>query len=334
MEAGLAGRSMKKSESTLHDVARRVGVSPRTVSRVVNGESGFSEATAERVQAAIEELGYRPNLLARSLITKRSNTIGLIGVSLTDPFFPEVAEGVQREASELGLTMFFATTDDEPDRLTAALDTMISRAVDGIIAFPVQADASPLVKAADDGVNLVIVHPAEPLPGINSISSDLKAGAIAAVEHLQTTGRSRIAYLGTSTRSPNKRATGYIAAVEGEPRIVTTAPTAEGGLAGTREILKRWPDIDAVFAYNDIMALAAIQVLNESGRAVPNDVAVVGFDNIELSSYVSPPLTTMDMDHVTLGAKSVRLLHSLIENPGKEPEQIVHPVTLQVRRST
>ncbi len=325
---------MKKSESTLHDVARKVGVSPRTVSRVVNGESGFSQATAERVQAAIEELGYRPNLLARSLITKRSNTIGLIGVSLTDPFFPEVAEGVQREARELGLTMFFATTNDEPDRLVAALDSMISRAVDGVIAFPVQADAGPLVQAANEGINLVIVHPAEPLPGINTISSDLAAGAIRAVDHLRSTGRSKIAYLGTSTRSPNKRAAGYLEAVGDEPRIVTSAPTAEGGLAGTREILSRWPNIDAIFAYNDIMALAAIQALEESGRSVPGDVAVVGFDNIELSAYVNPPLTTMDMDHVSLGAKSVRLLHSLIENPDKEPEHIVHPVELQVRRST
>ncbi len=325
---------MKKSESTLHDVAQRVGVSPRTVSRVVNGETGFSQATAKRVQAAIEELGYRPNLLARSLITKRSNTIGLIGVSLTDPFFPEVAEGVQREARELGLTMFFATTNDEPARLVAALDSMISRAVDGVIAFPVQADAGPLVKAADDGVNLVIVHPADPVPGINTISSDLGAGAVKAVEYLRSTGRVRIAYLGTSTRSPNKRATGYLSAVEGEPRIVTTAPTAEGGLAGTREILKRWPNVDAIFAYNDIMALAAIQVINEHGLSVPDDVAVIGYDNIELSAYVSPPLTTMDMDHVTLGAKSVRLLHSLIENPDKEPEHVVHPVNLQIRRST
>lgn len=324
---------MKKSESTLHDVARMVGVSPRTVSRVVNGETGFSKETADKVNAAIEELGYRPNLLARSLITKRSNTIGLIGGSMTDPFFPEVAEGVQREARELGLTMFFATTNDEPDRLAAALDSMISRAVDGVIAFPARADVDALVRTVDDGVNLVVVHPPEPLAGVNTISSDLEAGAVEAVTYLQSTGRNRIAYLGTAVRSPAHRATGYRSAVTGEARIVATVPTAEGGRAGTREIIERWPDVDAIFAFNDIMALGAMQVLAESGRSVPDDVAVVGFDNIELSAYVTPPLTTIDMDHVTLGARSVRLLHSIIENPDKEPEHIVHPVRLRVRRS-
>lgn len=326
---------MSRSESTLHDVAARVGVSTRTVSRVVNGEGGFSTATEARVRAAIDELGYRPNLLARSLITKRSMTIGLVGGAMTDPFFPELAEGVHEAASSLALTTLFAATDDRVDRQHQVVESLRSRAVDGIIVFPAGSLIEPIRRLVDDGLNVVAINPIETSDTVPSISSDITGGARTAIAHLQSRGRRRIAFLGSDSEHSIRRESGYREALgDDEPLVAKANPNADGGLIGAQEILDRWPDADAIFAYNDLMAMAALRVLEAAGRTVPDDVAVVGFDNIGLSAHLKPPLTTVDLDQRNLGRLAVELLVETIDAPEKSPRHVTHPARLVIRASS
>ncbi len=326
---------MATTKSTLHDVAARVGVSTRTVSRVVNGEGGFSAATEARVRAAISELGYRPDLVARSLVTRRTQTIGLVGGAMTDPFFPEVAEGVHEAASQRGLTMLFAATDDRIERQGEIIDSLRSRSVDGIILFPAEGGVEPLLPLVQQGLRLVAINPATTDDRINSISSAIEAGARTAVDHLRSGGCRRIVFIGNAGASSVRRELGYReAAGQAEPRIVEVEPTADGGRRGTQEALERWPDIDGIFAYNDLVAMAALRVLDEADRAVPDDIAVIGFDNIGLSAHLKPPLSTVDLDQGGLGRRAVELLTAAIEEPDGPARQLVHPTTLEVRSST
>ncbi len=330
---------MTKPETTLHDVAAKVGVSTRTVSRVVNGEGGFSSATEAKVKSAIDELGYRPNLLARSLITKRTGTIGLIGGSMLDPFFPELAEGVQRAGRDRNLTLFFAASDDDPTQQQRALDSLIGRAVDGIIIFPVRADLDPIRNIVRQGVNVVAVNPPTQDSEISSISSDLLGGAMLAVEHLQRQGRQRIAFLGNQSPHSFNREHGYLQALKGpagtshEPLIHDVVPTAAGAVEGTKALLERWPDVDAIFTYNDVMAMAAIGQLQNSGYSVPDNVAVVGFDNIGLSGLTNPPLTTIDLKQMDVGRTAVEMLDAMINDDNHAVRQVLQPVELVVRHT-
>ncbi len=321
-----------RRDPTLHDVARKVGVSTRTVSRVVNGEGGFSSATEQRVQAAIEELGYRPNLLARGLISGRTGTIGVIGAAMGDPFFPEVADGVQRSAADLGLTMFFASTDNEPDRQRSVLDSLMSHAVDGVILFPALGTGEQIHAFGHQGLPMVTVDHVVTGPRIGSVSSDIVGGARKAVEHLRSTGRRRIGFIGATTSQ--RRRAGYVEALapEASPIEELDEATAEGGMAATQRLLDRAADVDALFVYNDLMALGALRILSQSGRRVPDDVAVIGFDDIAVSAIVQPSLTTVRLDLERLGRAAIDLLLKLID--GEEPgEPVVLPVELVIRES-
>lgn len=326
---------MTRREPTLRDVARLVGVSTRTVSRVVNGEGGFSVATEERVQAAIDELGYRPNLLARGLISGRTGTIGLIGGEMRDPFFPELADGVQRAAADLGLTMFFASTDNDPERQRSVLDSLMSHAVDGVILFPAVGTDDQLRSFASQGLSLVTVdHVVSDAP-IGSVSSDISGGAQVAVQHLRSSGRRRIAFIGNDLSRRGRRRRGYAEALapDATPIEEFDAANTEGGMAATRRLLQRASDVDALFAYNDLMALGALRVLAEAGRQIPEEIAVVGFDDIAVSAVVRPSLTTIHLDREALGHQALQQLRRLI-NGEAQAEPIVLPVELVVREST
>ena len=163
-------------EATLDDVARRVGVSPRTVSRVVNNEVGISEATRQRVLAAVGELHYRPNMMARALMTKRSRTVGLVGGEMTDPFFPAVAEAVEHRAWESGRTMFFASHRNDPKRQAEMLESLWSYAVDGVIVFPAPGSIKQLRDYARRGLRIVVVDDLIRSPNVACVRFDLEAG--------------------------------------------------------------------------------------------------------------------------------------------------------------
>ncbi|MEO0494045.1 MAG: LacI family DNA-binding transcriptional regulator [Actinomycetota bacterium] len=323
---------MAKRDATLHDVAALVGVSPRTVSRVVNGEGGFSAATEAKVRAAIEKLGYRPNLLARGLIRGRSGAIALVGPTMTDPFFPELAEGVQQAAREQKLTMFMASTDADLDHQRTVIETLHAYAIDGAIVFPVRESDTQLAQLAASGFRMITIDLPVAIENAPNIRSDIEDGARQAVTHLVEQGRRRIAFVDGSHGPGGRRLFGFRGVVGAHAPTSHAAPTAAGGMEAMRDLLERVPDLDGVFAYNDLMAIGALRVLAETGRRVPDDVAVVGFDDISFSAIINPALTTVRLDRARIGREAVAQVVALTEGEWVPPETWI-PVELVVRES-
>lgn len=323
---------MSKRDATLHDVAKVVGVSPRTVSRVVNNEGGFSEKTEARVRKAIAELGYRPNLLARGLIRGRSATIALVGPTMTDPFFPELAEGVQRAAADHGLTLFMASSAADGRQQGAMLETLASYAVEGAIVFPIDETDDQLAALARSGLHLITIDRAQGVLGAPNIRSDIEAGARRAVQHLRDRGCAHIAFLDGSHTFTGRRRAGYQAVVGDEVTTARVDNTAEGGMRAMARILDLAPDVDGVFAYNDLMAIGALRVLSERGLRVPDDVAIVGFDDISVSAMLYPALTTVRLDRTRIGREAVDQIVALANDEPVAPETLI-PVELVVRES-
>lgn len=187
--------------STLHDVAALAGVSPRRVSRVVNGESGFSEATRLRVVAAIDKVGYRPNLLARALITRRTGIVGLVVPHMNDPYFAELAEGVQRAARATGRTMLIASHGEEVSTMNEVLETLCSLSVDGAIVFAPLGNRSSVIAQAARGLATVLVDLETHAPNLGSVVSAIGQGAEMAVAHLVSKGRRESACWRVRTRN-------------------------------------------------------------------------------------------------------------------------------------
>ena len=260
-------------------MANKVGVSPRTVSRVVNDEGGFSEATRVKVLEAVEDLGYQPNMLARGLITRRSGTVGLVGVDMTDPFFPAMAEGIQNAARETGRTMFFACNDGDPQRQAEVFRSLLSHAVDGVIVFPAPGSIEQLTAYARRGMPLVIVDDIVEFPNLASVSFDLEDGATKAAQHLLATGRRKIGMIGSEITVPRtrRRERGFYQAFENAPEgsqlpeLVRVQPTVSGGANGLQQLLERQPGLDGIFAYNDLMAVGAMRAAQSVGYRVPDD---------------------------------------------------------------
>jgi LacI family transcriptional regulator len=329
--------------TTLHDVAKLAGVSSRTVSRVVNDEGGFNETTRRRVLDAIEKVGYRPNLLARALVTRRTGTVGLVVVDMTDPYFAELADGVQQAAHARGITMFIAQHKEDPRVAADVLDRLASFAVDGALVYTARGDLGAVMAHAAAGLNVVVMDQVVQAPGVASISSDILAGAQSAVLHLVDSGRGRIAMVGNSlsiqSPLPPRRESGYqralaLAGLDFDPRLIRRGePTIEGGRSAMAELIRE-ERFDAVFAYNDLVAIGAMQALHASRISIPDDVAVVGFDDIGLCEALDPPLTSVRIDRRRIGEAALDLLQTLNENRGTVTTPMVVPTQVIERRSS
>jgi len=313
-----------------------VGVSPRTVSRVVNDQGGFSEATRKRVMEVVEDLHYRPNVMARGLITRRSDTVAFIAPVLNDPFFPELAEGVQRAAALAGLTMLFATSGNEIDIELDVLSRLEAHSPHGVIIFPSQRAVDHLVPHLDRGLRMVLIDAEVDHPNAACVVSDLRHGAQAAVARLVDRGCRQLAMLSNTHAESmtGRRLTGFLESLPPgmQPIVEAVDPTFEGGRRVAAALIDRHPEIDGIFTYNDVVAIGAIQALHRVGRSVPADVAVVGCDDIEMGSMVTPSLTTIGIDGERLGSEAVRALVALTRgDPVESP--VVLPVELVLRQS-
>jgi LacI family transcriptional regulator len=329
---------------TLADVARHVGVSARTVSRVVNDEGGCTAETRARILDAIAELGYRPNLMARALIRRRSDTIGLVASELLDPFFPEIAEGVQAAAESIGRTIFLVSTNTDRVRQHRALASLRGHGVDGVIVFAARDGHEDLVGFAADGLPIVLVNDELEAPGIAVVTAEIQLGARRAVDHLVERGRSRVALLidrhARRDDRPSRREAGYRdslgdAGIAIDPELIIEVDNnIAGGRAGAEQLMSLAPHPDAVFAYNDVIAIGAMQHLVTHGVAVPDDVAIVGFNDIALCEVVTPQLTSVRIDRHRLGRIAVETLQklSVAGNGEVSPQRL--DVELVVRESS
>lgn len=318
--------------ATLHDVAARVGVSPRTVSRVVRDEGGFSEATRQRVNDAVAELGYRPNAHARGLISGRSSTIGFVAPDISDPFFPELAEGVQRAARSEGLTLLFAVYDGDPATQTEVLTSLEGHRPDGVVIFPAP-DTDALTPFLDRGLPMVVVDADISHPNAIAVRSDLTHGAELAVGRLLDRGCRQLAMLADDVVDELRREAFVRCVPAGmEPVLIESELTMSGGRRSTIEMLRRRPEIDGIFAFNDVMAIGALQAATELGRRVPDDLAVVGFDDVQMGAVVTPALTTVRIDRERVGREAVRQVMALAGGRA-DSYDVLLPVELVVRES-
>jgi LacI family transcriptional regulator len=328
--------------STLHDVAALAGVSPRTVSRVVNDESGFGEATRLRVLEAIEKVGYRPNMLARALITRRTGTVGLVVPQLVDPFFAELVDGVHAAAKESGRTMIIAKHDDDLAEFDSILETLSSFAVDGAIVYSPRGERATLFKHAMRGLPTVAVGMEISGTNVGSVLWDVSHGAELGVEHLVRIGRTNLVMLSHTDAGdsllPPRRETAFRQTLQtaglafSEARVVRKDPNIDGGRAAMEAVLAAGTPVDGVFTYNDAMAIGALQALAVAGLRVPHDVALVGFNDIAMCSALVPALTSVRLDRAAIGRQAVALLERMRSTP--EHQQPVYvDVDLVVRQS-
>jgi LacI family transcriptional regulator len=331
-----------QSGSTLHDVAALAGVSPRTVSRVVNDQSGYGEATRLRVLEAIEKVGYRPNMLARALITRKTGTVGLVVPQMVDPFFAELVDGVQAAAKASGRTMIIAKHDDDLGEFDSILEKLSSFAVDGAIVYSPRGDRATLIKHALRGLKTVALGMEISGTNLGSVLWDVSRGAEVGVQHLVSSGRTKLVML-SHTGAANslllpRRETAFRQTLQSaglefsEDRVVRYDPTIDGGRAAMEAILAAGVAVDGVFAYNDAMAIGALQALALAGRRVPDDVAIVGFNDIALCAALVPALTSVRLDRTDIGRAAVSLLDRM-GSSGEHHAPVYAEVELIVRQS-
>lgn len=321
------------------DVARLAGVSHQTVSRVLNHHPSVRPATRGRVLAAIEELGYRPNAAARALVTGRSKTLGLVTLDTT--LFGPIATlyGIERAAGAAGYFVSVVSLRSiERGSVREAVARLAESAVEGVIVI------APLISASEALADLptdrpVVVVEGDPETDIAVVTVDQRAGARAATEHLLEIGHRTVHHVAGPREwlEARARVAGWQTALE-RAGVPVPAPiagdwTARSGFDAGRE-LARLPEVTAVFVANDHMALGLLRALHEHGRRVPEDVSVVGFDDIAEAGYFTPPLTTVHQDFDELGRQSLDLLVAQIETGKRSFERLVIEPCLVLRHSS
>ncbi len=330
---------------TMSDVAREVGVSTMTVSRVINDKGDVSPATRRRVNEAIQRLGYRPSSIARSLATRHTGTLGLVIPDVANPFFAEVARGVEQVAYAEGYNVFLCNTDEDPVRELDVLGSLEEKRVDGIVLCSSRLDSATirLVIESHAAVTLVNRHIDDAGSGVGVVRVDDVTGGRLATAHLLERGHRAIGFLSgpPGSHSGQLRLQGYRNAlleaglVFNETWVVGCGPVAEAGRAAALRLLTSAPELTALLCYNDLVAVGVLQACVETGRRVPLDLAVVGFDDIPLAALVTPALTTCRVPRHELGMRAVELLLNRIRTDGAEQQQqeIVLQPELVVRAS-
>jgi DNA-binding LacI/PurR family transcriptional regulator len=334
-----------ESAATLEEVARAARVSRATASRVVNGDRRVSQPAREAVQEAVRALGYVPNRAARSLVTRRSDSVAVVipepsGQLFGDPFFPRILRGISDaladESMQLILLMPQARTDeDRVERYLGAGHT------DGVMLISLHG-ADPLPAALQRYGIPIVVGGRPPADGLTYVDVDNRAGAASAVHHLAEAGRKRIATIA----GPQDMAAGVDRLLGYHDRLADTGIGADGGMveiadfthdggrAAMERLLDRYPSLDAVFVASDLMAVGALAALRAAGRSIPGDVAVVGFDDSQLATTTEPSLSSVRQPIEEMGREMTQLLMQEIRFPERAPRRVILDTQLIVRGSS
>ena len=327
--------------SKIHDVAKRANVSIATVSRVLNAsEHKVSPETAKKVRQAIKELDYRPNALARALQMKKTMTIGVIIPDISNHYYAEIVRGIQDIADQEGYNIILQNTDRNQDRIVKSIYLLREKIVDGIIFSGGTIHGYEPLSALKELRDRVVVIGRHDV-NFPAIMVDNISGASLAVQHLIDLGHIRIGFIGWSDQSTTAedRLSGYKSALAQnscrfeESLIRKGTLTPESGYKEAKVLLSQKKRPTAIFAGNDQMAFGVIYAAVEMGLRVPEDLGVIGFDNIPLSSYFVPSLSTIEIPMFTLGTNSMKTLVSLISNNKYERIQL-HRTSLIIRKST
>lgn len=333
---------------TIADVAREAGVSMQTVSRALNNKGEISPETRQAILAVVDRLGYRPSSIARSLATNRTSTLGLVVPDIANPFFPQIARGADDAARAQGYQLFLCNTDEDPDQEEAVLRALEDQRVDGVIVCSARLPDDKLLLLLGAHQQAVVVNRPVPPELAGMVLVDDFSGAAQAVSHLLAYGRTHVGLLAgpSNSHSARRRVEGYRATLDragispDAGAILPCPPTLEGGFGAARALLRERPDTDALFCYNDLVAVGALRACVDLGLAVPERIAIVGCDDILPARLVSPPLTTLRVSKYDIGLLAVRMLlrrvsGELEDGPATiKPELIVRASAPGVERVT
>jgi LacI family transcriptional regulator len=326
---------------TIREVAERAQVSVATVSHVINRTRFVDPETQERVRQAIQTLGYRPNLLARSLRRRETRTIGLLVPDNANPFFAEFARVVEDVGFAEGYSVILCNSDRSETKEETYIDVLLAKQVDGLIVISATDRVDLLQHVLDVGVPMVVVDRKPTDMSVSHVLVANEQGGYLAGQYLARLGHRRVACIGgPSDANPSwERVGGFARALEEVDVALQPAAIVQGdfryagGEAGMRALLERDLGLTAVFAANDLMAIGAMITLRRAGLRVPDDVSVIGFDNILQASTTIPPLTTIEQSVNELGQATVRLLLDKIMKRTTEPACLTIPTRLVERES-
>jgi DNA-binding LacI/PurR family transcriptional regulator len=335
--------ALEKTRVTLHDVATHAGVSHQTVSRVINKSGNVHPETRAKVEAAIEKLGYRPNMIARSMVSGNTRTLGCISPNLTNYIFTKIIESAQAEAQRQGffiLTGSASTIDD----VKPLLDELLNRRVDGLMILNPRDDKRYrlLEPLSEKGVPIIYLKNTSTNQKISSVNCDDQKGGYLATKHLIDLGHTAIATISglRNEECSSDRLHGYHQALEeagispNNELLVEGNWTAQSGINAVEKLNTYKRNFSAIFAQNDQMALGAIRGLRKEGFKIPEDYSVIGYDDIPLAAIFDPPLTTIRQPLDEFGEQAAEIIIRVIKDPNKKAVQVRLSPTLIKRKTS
>jgi LacI family transcriptional regulator/LacI family repressor for deo operon, udp, cdd, tsx, nupC, and nupG len=326
---------------SIYDIAKKARVAPSTVSRALEDHPRIGAETKKRIQQLAKEMGYVPSTVAKSLAANKTWTIGMVIASISDPFMGRVVEGVEQVAIGAGFNVFVSTSQNDRQREMAVIETLQKRRVDGIIVIASHLfDQYPRFFGRSK-VPIVIINEQEPWETMHFVTVDDVHAAQSAVEHLLALGHRRIGYVGVTNRplSNQYRLKGYQDALKAvgiasDPALIFASDTIEDHAKRGEARLEPFlaAGATAVFCYNDTTAMGLLAACYKRGVSVPENLSIIGFDDIDMAAYTIPPLTTIRQPRFELGQRAMHMMLALLD--GQEPENQMVPGELVVRQTT
>lgn len=326
----------------MREVAGRAGVSVTTVSHVINNTRTVSTGTRCRVEEAMQTLGYQPNVLARSLRRGVTHTIGIILPDNANPYFAEVVRGIEDTSFAQGYSVILCNSDNDLEKEDHYTNVLVEKQVDGIIFVAAGLSADNIHKLQARGIPLVLVDRHVPDVQVDEVLADNKHGGWLATRHLIDLNHRAIACIAgpPGLRSSSKRVAGYRQALESagilfDPRWVVEGDFQyQSGYAAAKELFHHKPSPTAIFACNDLMAIGAYRFTHEKNLCIPEQLSIVGFDDVHLAAYTNPPLTTIRQSKRDMGAQAAKLLLQRIAQQDLEPRLEILDTEIVIRGST
>lgn len=330
------------SPVSIKDIARALGISHSTVSRALRDSPLVRAETVSEIKEKAYALGYRPSAVARSLVTRETRTIGIVVTTVADPFHGEVVTGIEESAAAAGYSVILASSHREPEREIRAVRALQERRVDGILVASSRVGDLYLSVMTEMRVPIVLINNQHDGQLVYSVSVDNESASAEAVRHLIELGHRKIAYLGDrfGSHSDAERLAGYRTALESAGIAFDPAMAArgdgspEGSIPGVRRLLAGTPRPTAIFCYNDMSSLGALRVARELGLIVPEQLSIVGFDDLFFAQYLEPPLTTIHQPRREMGREATELLILLLKGEAVSAKRTAFKGTLILRGST
>ncbi|MGB1286485.1 MAG: LacI family DNA-binding transcriptional regulator [Aggregatilineales bacterium] len=328
---------------TIQEVAKEAGVSTATVSRVINKTGGVSDKLEKRVRDAMKDLNYHPSSLARNLKRQRSMVVGVMVPMLEHPTYGQMAAAIERKLFDAGYHALICSSEDDEERERAYLEMLLRQRVEGIIINSAARDTTHIRELADYGIPIILFDRILDGVAFNQVFCDNSMGGYIGIEHLIKLGHRRIGVVAAPShpepilrriRGTQEALADY--GIDLDPDLLITRDTQlfNAGYEAGRHLLQLDPRPTAIFALTDVTAVGVMHAAAEMNLRIPEDLSIVGYDNIPIASYILPPLTTVNQPIIEMGETAVDVLFKHIESPELEPEKTVLRTNLVVRQST